>query len=451
MKQNEIKNAVEKINLSNDAALRIEYACRAAETREERGSAGAHIGVRLAIAAACVLVLSIGVYATAQLVGFYMERDGDNVNIGATLDRENPAESEGPNRAWNANEDEVMIKLDFSYMPEDITPDLTANGKYDGAENNRAMTFSGFDLRICDLNTVIGNIAKAEEFMAGENRAFLLTSESEIAVYNKALYVLFEDEQLVIKATVGCGITEDELKAIAAGLSVVETDDVTLAIPISNEVGLGDISASVSDVLIIEGPKAYREDLISVGDSAHYDSYFHYDDVTVLGVEVFDNISSLNKNCLYSHGAELLQKMTDPAGNLIPYKRTEVDIEAGKFGETVEVTKKLIVVTYKCTEVLKTDEGEVYPMAFLNSFTFEKLIEKEDGTVVHDETFSRFVIDRTPGTHSGTAEPIYGEQIDGDTYRYAYLIDEDQLDGELFLASYYAEIYYLIPVEDLIG
>ncbi len=448
MKQNEIKNAVGKIRLPDDAAMRIEEACRTTEAADGGRLLGARMGMRALIAVACILVLSVGVYATAHLVGFYMEKDGDTANIHATLDRESLTASEAPNRAWNANEDEVMVKLNFAYMPEDITPDLTANGKYGGAENNRSMTFSGYDLRISDFDVSMVGVCDAEGFDAGGNKAVLLTYDSEIMLYNKALYILFEDENIMLKAYVGCGITDDEIKAIAAGLSIEETDDITLALPILNEVGLGD-TTEIPFVITTGNAEIFRDDLLSVGDSAHYEDLYNYDDVAVLSVEILDSIVSLDKNCFYSNGVKLLSTMADSSGNLIPYKRTQVDREAGKFGETVEVTKKLIVVTYKCTEGLKTDEGVLYPMAFLNNFILGRLVEKEDGTVGHDCTYSAAVIDSTPGTHPVTVEPIYAEQLSEDTYRYAYLIDEDLLYGELLLASEHAEIYYVIPVDEL--
>ncbi len=445
MKQNEIKKAVEKIRLPDDAAMRIECACRATNIDEQPRPFRARTGMRILIVAACVLALSVGVYATARLVGFYMERNGDTVNIGATLGRENLDESESPIRAWNANEDEIMVKLVFGYMPEDIKPGKE-NGKYGGADNTRAMTFSGFDLRICDLDAVIGNIGTVEEFVAGSNSAFLVTSDSEISLYNKSLYVLLEDEHMVIKAKVACGITDDEIKAIAAGLSIEETDDITLAIPISNEVGLG-ATQDVPFVISTGNTEISREDLLAIGDSAHYTGYTDEYNITVNKVEIMDGISSLDINCFYDGVLDKYGITLDDAGNFLPYGRTEVDYESGKFGDTVQMTKKLVVVTVELTGGTTAEvDAEYAKLTFLQDFRLERLKYGEDGSISGGA--KSYVVDRTPQKWATFSSPIYREKTGDSTYRIAYIIDEDQLDGELLFESYYAKIYYSFASSD---
>ncbi len=418
------------------------------EAKLSRQARAFPLSLRLTAVIAVAAVLSVGVFAAVRLIDFRMELDDDTAKIHAELHESTDA-STTPNRAWNANEDEVMVRLSFGYMPEDIEPDLTANGKYGGAESSRAMTFSGFDLRICDLNTVIGNVGKAEEFTAGGNRAFLITSDSELALYTKTLYVLFEEDELIIKASVGFGISEEELKAIAAGLGIEETDDISLALPIANETGLGGTS-DIPFIYISESPKAYREDLLALGESGHYDFLSSYDDITVEKAELFDSIASLNQEYLTNSGRELLRSMTDAEGSFIPYKRTMVDNEAGKFGETTEVTKRLVVFTVKLKEVWEVDDVEPNPLAFMQTFKLGRLVTNEDGTIERNYAIGTAVIDRTPGTNAGTAEAIYREPLGDDTYRIAYLIDDDQLDSELLLDSRYAEIYYVIPVDSLV-
>ena len=272
--------------------MRIKDACLAEEARqEEKSTFGLGARFRIALIAACVALLSVGVYAATVIAHFYMEQDGSEIHVSAGLDSSIADKVEEPNRAWNAEDGELMVKLDFAYLPDDITPDLTANGKYDGTDNTRAMTFMAHDLRISDLETVRDGYESVEEFMAGENRAYLLTSDSEIALYNKYIFILFEEEHLVIEAYVGCGITEDEIKEIASGLSVVETDDVSEALPIANEVRGGDTS-DIPDVFYSPAPEIYREDLLAAGDSAHYEDYFgDHRDMTVLDVTIEDGIS----------------------------------------------------------------------------------------------------------------------------------------------------------------
>ncbi len=446
MKNNPLKKSLGDIHLSSSAKTRIKDACLAEEAHQgEKSMFGLGARFRIALIAACVALLSVGVYAATEIAHFYMEQDGSEIHVSAGLDSTIADNVEEPNRAWNADEGELMVKLDFAYLPDDITPDLTANGKYDGTDNTRAMTFKAHDLRISDLDTVRDGYESVEEFMAGENRAYLLTSDSEIALYNKYIFILFEEEHLVIEAYVGCGISENEIKEIASGLSVVETDDVAEALPIANEVRGGDTS-DIPDVFYSPAPKVYREDLLAVGDSAHYEDYFgDHRDMTVLSVELADGISSLDRSLISSYAMKKIEKMIDENGNFVPYNRTELDHENGKFGESKTVTKKLVIVTID----LVGPDNRADAFAFLQSFTLERLVDNGDGTVKGDSSPIECVIDRNIGLNCGSIEPIYREQISDTMYRIAYFIDDDQLSDELFFDSYFAKISYAFDVSEI--
>lgn len=446
MKTNPIKKSLGDIHLSSSAKMRIKEACLAEEARqEEKSTFGLGARFRIALIAACVALLSVGVYAATEIAHFYMEQDGSEIHVSAGLDSPIADNVEEPNRAWNADEGELMVKLDFAYLPDDITPDLIANGKYDGTDNTRAMTFMAHDLRISDLDTVRDGYESAEEFMAGEKRAYLLTSDSEIALYNKYIFILFEEEHLVIEAYVGCGITEDEIKEIASGLSVVETDDVSEALPIANEVRGGDTS-DIPDVFYSPAPEIYREDLLTVGERAHYEDYFgDHRDMTVLDVTIEDGISSLDRSLISSYAMDKIEKMIDESGRFVPYNRTELDRENGKFGESKSVTKKLVVVTVE----LEGPDSIEDAFSFLQSFTLNRLVERDDGTITGDSTPIECIIDHNLGLNCGSIEPIYREQVRDTTYRIAYFIDDDQLTDELFFHSYFAKIYYTFDMSGI--
>lgn len=446
MKTNPIKKSLGEIHLSSSAKTRIKDACLAEEARqEEKSTFGLGARFRIALIAACVALLSVGVYAATEIAHFYMEQDGSEIHVSAGLDSSIADKVEEPNRAWNAEDGELMVKLDFAYLPDDITPDLTANGKYDGADNTRAMTFMAHDLRISDLDTVRDGYESVEEFIAGENRAYLLTSDSEIALYNKYIFILFEEEHLVIEAYVGCGITEDEIKEIASGLSVVETDDVSEALPIANEVRGGDTS-DIPDVFYSPAPEIYRENLLTVGERAHYEDYFgDHRDMTVLDVTIEDGISSLDRSLISSYAMDKIEKMIDESGRFVPYNRTELDRENGKFGESKSVTKKLVVVTVELDGPDSIEDA----FAFLQSFTLNRLVERDDGTITGDSTPIECIINHNLGLNCGSIEPIYREQVRDTTYRIAYFIDDDQLTDELFFHSYFAKIYYAFDMSEI--
>lgn len=444
MKNNPIKKSLDNIKLSDEAKELIINACHTADV-EDKMWLPQRRGIRVALIAACVLMLSVAVCAATGIVNFYLEQNGDGVHVSAGLNSTVEDKTEEPNRAWNANEDEIMIKLDFAYLPDDITPDGTANGKYDGADNTRAMTFFAYDLRISDLDTVKDGYESVEEFTAGENRAYLLKSDSEIALYNKYLFVVFEDEHLVVEAYVGCGINEEEIKSIAAGMKIVETLDVMEALPIGNEVRGSDAS-DIPNVLISPSMEVYRSDLHAIGESAHYEGYFgDHRDMTVLDVTIEDGISSLDRSLFTDSGWKRIEKMIDENGDFVPYGRTEFDHENGKFGETTTVTKKLVIVTVE----LEGPDNLHDAFSFLQGFILSRLVERDDGTITGDATANECIIDHNLGLSSGCIEPIYREQIRDTTYRIAYIIDDDQLEDELFFDSYFAKIYYAFDVSEI--
>ena len=444
MKNNPIKKSLDNVKLSDVSKERIKNACYEVEM-EDKTWISRRRGLRVALIAACLLMLSIAVYATAGIVGFYMERESDGIHVSAGLESTVKDNIIEPDRAWNADEGEIMIKLDFAYLPEDITPNHTANGKYHGSDNTRAMTFLAHDLRISDLDTVMDGFGSAEEFSAGENRAFLFTSDSEIALYNKYLFVLFEDEHLVVQAYVGCGITEVEIKSIASGMKIVETLDVMEALPIGNEIRGGDES-DIPEVFISPSTEVYRSDLLAIGESAHYEDYFgDHRDMTVTDVTIEEGITSLDRSLITNSGLTKIEKMIDESGNFVPYNRVVLDYENGKFGESKNVVKKLIVVTVELTGPDSREDA----FAYLQSFSLSRLVERNDGTIMGDSSPIECAIDYNLGVNAGSIEPIYREQVGDTTYRIAYLIDGDQLVDELLFESYFAEIYYAFDVSEI--
>ena len=111
MKNNPIKKSLDNVKLSDEAKERIINTCYAADV-EDKIWLPRKRGLRVALVAACVLMLSIAIYATAGIVSFYMEREGNEVRVSAGLESTVKDNIEEPNRAWNADEDEIMIKLD---------------------------------------------------------------------------------------------------------------------------------------------------------------------------------------------------------------------------------------------------------------------------------------------------------------------------------------------------
>ena len=83
--------------------------------------------VKLIIAVAIISLLTVGVFAAIKLVNFGISQDEHGVRIYASLP-ENSAEDEEyaenkPLRSWNADEEEIGVKISIGYMPNDMTED----------------------------------------------------------------------------------------------------------------------------------------------------------------------------------------------------------------------------------------------------------------------------------------------------------------------------------------
>ncbi len=406
-----------------------------------------HIPQRILCIAAVAVLLTVSVCAAVHLVDFSLFEDGNEAHINAGLT--GPADTSEPLRSWNSDEGEISIRLDFAYMPDDMTEDMTANGKWGGDDVSRAITFSGFDLRRSDLDSVIGGVESTEQITVGEHKAYFIRSASEIALYDKTAFVLFEEEQLVIKAYVTYGIAEDELKAILSGMSIEETDDVSLALPITNETGSDNID--IPDVMVVEKEKIYYNDLKKIGDTAEYAfgpegeaPWIKYG-ITVEGFEIRDSFAGLSASAI--ERKDIVEKFTDDEGNLIPYKRTEIirgdGVNTfGSFGETVEMTKRLVLVTVRI-EDFYSNAGES-PQLYLRSYSLYGLEKDENGLVKNYGRMGDWAIDSTPGTYSECNEVVYNEHLGGDLYRIGYILDTDELGGELLFSGFTPKIHYVL-------
>ncbi len=382
-----------------------------------------------------------------------MEQDGNEVHFHASLNEGGTSTdtAEGkPLRSWNSDESEISIRLNIPNLPSDMWEIANTNGKYDSSDSSRAMTINGIDLRRSDLNEIIGGSANATRLDAGGKSLYVITGNSEAAYYNRMAYIVFEEEELVLKIWVSYGITDDELLALATTLTLEETDDATLAIPIINEVSdtTGD---EETKVYYYERDPVYEADLLEIGQSAR--SATDYYTATVTGVEVYDNISVLNPNCILRK--DFVERFTDGNGNLVPYSRTEIihtfdgnnKFVSMDFGDTVSSNKKLYVVTMTATDVtmdgIAEDHRDEMLKACVNGYNLVNY-SIANGEVELEYREGSFVIDRKPELRADSNEIIYREYLGNNQWKIAFLLEESDTNDSLLLYSYTSKIYVKI-------
>lgn len=404
--------------------------------------------IKIMASVAILSVLTVSVYAAVQWIDFRMEQNGDEVRIHASLNEtgENAGSEEKPLRSWRAEDGEISVCLQIPDLPADMNEDLTASGKYRSEDGSRAMTINGIDLRRSDLNQLIGGATNTKQLDVG-GKAMYVIEKGEVDYYNRMAYIVFEEDELVLKLWVSYGITDEELTALASTMTLEYTTDALIAIPIQNELG-STTSIDIPDVLYAPNDPIYESDLIEIGQSARDDNDWYT--ATIDAMEVHDTINVLDPN--YFLRKEFVERFTDTSGNLIPYNRTEVIIteEEGKqatrqFGETVTAKKKLVVVTLTMEDVTMDEIPEAdrdrMLKACVNSFDLHAY------TIVDGELkmqSSNDVADRTPNAYADSSEIIYREYLGNNQWKVAYLIDETAAEGNLMLEQYTGKIYVKI-------
>jgi len=395
---------------------------------------------------AILSVLTVSVYAAVQWIDFRMEQNRDEVRIHAGLNEtgENTAnKEEKPLRSWRAEDGEISVSLHIPDLPTDMSEDMTANGKYRSEDGSRSITINGIDLRRSDLDQLISGATATNQFEAGEKALYVVT-KGEADFYNRIAYVVFEEDELVLKLWVSYGITDEELSGLVSTMTLEYTTDALLAIPIQNEM-TDNSDVDIPFVYVNEDDPINEADLLEIGESARDDNDWYT--ATVNTVDVYDNINVLKPN--YILRKDFIEQFTDTSGNLIPYNRTELILtveENGtatrEFGETVTAKKKLYVVTLTMADITMNDlsdaDREDMLRACVNSFNLYAYTV-ENGEIQMQSTNA--VVDRKPNARAVSSEIIYREYLGNNQWKVAYLIDEDAAEGNLVLEQYTGNIY----------
>jgi len=423
------------------------HALRREETleAEKKSRFFTHTSIKIMASVAILSVLTVSVYAAVQWIDLRMEQNGDEVRIHASLNEtgESTGNEEKPLRSWRAEDGKISVSLQIPDLPADMSEDQTANGKYHGEDSSRSMTINVIDLRRSDLDQLIGGATNTKQLDVG-GKAMYVVEKGEANYYNRTAYIVFDEDELVLKLWVSYGITDAELSALASTMTLEYTTDALLAIPIQNELS-GTANIDIPDVYYHPYDPIYVADLIEIGQSVRDENDWYT--TTVDAVEVYDNINILNPNYILRN--DFIERFTDASGNLVPYNRTEVicTVEEGKqatkqFGETVSAKKKLYVVTLTMEDVTMDEipeaERERMLKACVNGFDLDPYTVA-DGEIKMKS--SNAVVNHKPNAYADSSEIIYREYIGNNQWKVAYLIDESDAEGNLVLNQYTGKIY----------
>lgn len=430
---------------------RILNALRREEIAEESNSTrfSYHTPIKILVCAVILSALTVGAYAAFQLIEFRIEQNGDEVHIHAGLneaDKSSSDKDENPLRSWNPEDGEISIRLNIPDLPSDMRERENTNGKYYSEDTSRSMTINGIDLRRSDLNQIIGGTPDINQLDAGGKAMYVISGNNEASFYNRTAYIVFEEDELVLKLWVSYAITDSELLTMASTMTLEETDDASIALPIINEVGDG--SDDDEKVYYAEVDPVYESDLIEIGESKRAATDWYT--ATVNNVEIYDSINVLKPG--YILNKAFVERFTDESGNLIPYERTEIvytdegNHVSMRFGDSITSSKKLYVVTITMSDINMDDFDEEdrdgMLKACVHGFNLNSYVAA-DGEI---EMISSggVVVNRKPELHADHHESIYREYLGNDQWKIAFLVDETIAEENLVLSTYTGKIYVKI-------
>ena len=401
------------------------------------------LSTRMLISAAIIAAVSVSAFAAAKWIEFRVERDGDRVNVHAGVNETVNVE-ERPHISWRPDDGEISVKLNIPDLPADMSPNMTANGKYGGADSSRSLTFSVVDLHRSDIDQITAGVIDVERFDA-DGREVCVIKTGEANYYNRTAYMFFEREAIVLKIWVSYGVTDEELTAMLTSLTLEQTDDPFEAVPVLNE--LTDAN-DAPDIFERESTTQYVSELSYIGESIR-DTNERFT-ATVKSVEVFDDAKTLDfKHVIYK---DMFYRFVNADGTLRPFERTMVNTifnDDGsfvkEFGESVKMKKKLYVVTLAVTDLNFSDLNEADRLdmlqACINGFDLDGYTN--DGDEIKITSFNA-VADRKLGQYTGNGEMVYRQALGDGLWKVAFLIDEDIAAGDMVLHSYTSKIYVKI-------
>lgn len=419
------------------------------ESREEcTNTPRSFIPVRILAAVAILSVLTVGVFAATKLIDFHMEKDGDNVYIHAGLNGtgEGTVTDDTPLRSWNTEAGGIGIKLNIPDLPLDLEADKTAAGKYGNEDSSRAITVNGVDLRRSDLEHVIVGATDTRQLVAG-NKPVYIVKKGEESRYDRIAYIVFEEDELVIKLWVSHGITDDELVDLATTLDIEYTTDSALSIPILNEFGDGS-SIDLPATVVGKGEPVCEKDLASVGQTVR-DKNGDFS-LSVNDVSVYDNVNALDPDCFVRR--DMVDRFTDNAGNLIAYNRTQIVwLETpGKeptkaYREGVVTDKKLYVLTLTLSDLnlnkYSAEDREAMLCAAVNSLYLNSYAKRNSEIDILTMTA---VVDQKETESVCNHEIVYREDLGDGKWKIAYLLDSDIAEKDLVLNCDASRVYVKI-------
>lgn len=428
-------------------------AVRSHESQSSHRMAGTEKWRRLAAAACAALVLlPATAYAAERIYNSTIKKSNyqTQLHIEKNQDLEQTVK-------------DVPVKLEATRLPEGSVPFQDIPGKYevpaDQGTDAHSVSLSLTKLDVDDWTFASTYTLDYEEFSAGEHQAFLIQRAAPIDEkgFDKEVHVIFEDYGYMATAYLGTGISADEAKEIAGGLTLTETEAENATVALSLKSWLADNAAKGTDASALSTQaQAADNSWYQIGDTITDDWGYK---ISVKDVQVMDNIRKLDQKYFQSSTVNALSELTDTSGNLTEHERKTIKYGDGvtsldEVTETKNVKRKFVYLTLEITNPkdskASSQDSEIctlYSMDYLkkgeNGMESLDNFQSTDSLTSDEPVYFDGSETKNSDSHFFWASPANGETI---TCHLGYLVDEDLLPYMYINTSFDGAVNSLIDI-----
>ena len=356
------------------------------------------------------------------------------------------------------NEEFTPVKLTATYLPEGST-EAVDSGPYkfevpsDNGSEAHSTSFWLYQMDTEEFQFDEDYVTSREEFDANGRDAVLLTFDSRTG-YDKTAYVIFDELQYVTEVSMGKGITTDEAKKIAAGITLMPTEkeNATYASSMAEWKKELEALADQTDTTGTDSMTTLSQGEVWTDETSGYQ-------LAVKKVEVLDNIQSLEAKYFMDNGEHIPEGAVDEDGNLTAYERPVIQTGDGinSINEqtgTTHVNRKFVYVTLEITNPAdaeregKDDESCVNFQLCIPEKNADGKYENKIFEPQYDSVYNEPVYFDASNCSSNTDQHYFfttvgkGETI---TCHLGYVVDEDMLN-QIYMNTDFGEKMHLVDI-----
>lgn len=405
---------------------------------------------RLLIAAACLLIgIPTTAFGAVKVYDMIIQKHNYEVDISVTN--------------TGTNNQDKWYKLKIANLPENMVEVRNTDGlKFSFKDNYAQGGFSFSLMRVggkSDFHTLYANNYEEKEINGRQAVIISKDSGNESMTFDRQVYLLFENEGIMLESYVGADVNEDVMMKVLEDISLVPTsrEKATPTIDI-DKAQISDADSQTEFKVIPLNKDSNRlfsvgevvpvtiEELVngSNGTLSKLDSL----EYTVDKVEVYDSIKDFKQENFNEVGLEKLNHYNaiDQEKTLVPYKRNVYKLGNGK--DTLEelvdaqsVNVKFVYLTTTVTNTSNQATEEIYMHPSLQVLKSDgNYWNYASGDDISEQSIMSGEVDYLEPHGSGKSFYNIGSIQPGQTKKIniGYFVDEDKLDSIFLDAFHYS-------------